>query len=824
MAQRQTTVRRSRRIANLPPEIDISQPTTKKASRAELSIFAYIDEGNLDKVRQMIEAKPQILYATKDKKTPLQYAIDGGQPYLAATDLIISLTSDKRAPSLLFDTDKAGDYAIHILTEGKNDNYKKFDEFIRIGFDVNSESKNAFGKYTTIFNIYLLQYSLNRDYTEFDSQPLAYLISKGVKINNLFAFDDPNLYGERSRQDLRTLLSFLSVQIWRYSIPHLFVSDAKLDAIQKQIEFLLENGADPRIPTKDTKDTPLHALVCSQKKQGIPSLIDKYIEKGADINAKKEDDQTPIMAGIEHLDSKTAGNADTLIYIINIGARLDIPQRLQGTKVYPMFFIFNEYRGELARQSFPSRKNTLAKYLEIIKAMIDHGADINTTYQRWSSPQTTFMQIVMKFGIPRLNLTEEETQEYFKLLKFVLEKGISTKDPRDQRDIVNDTPEDMFIEAQEFFQQQNSSNEDEMWKGFSYEDVLKFKEFLKAENEIEENDKETLKNYSFCPVCLDFAVRQDGCMYMSHNCSRQRRNNAIYKKFSTPEKGMTWCTYCGRACQGHRHIAKFVPPYMQGEIPLAEARVGGQYFDRDCINSGGGGSNEKKQRILSLLTHACIMQEAVGTLSAQDARNQIIEAVWSDANEDADMSGNKEFDFTCFPSEISQPRDEEPERVLPDVNRPADEKDLVPIKHDNGDCIIEGGPHDDHRPTWEFVHKQPDGTVYHHTNYICGEDLEEFLKTRGPQDATFGMCWEPTACRARLYPEEIKDIVSAPFYDVYKRNFNARFSEQQGGATENFMHPVDLDSALCARSDVKKAGKRRITRRKRRGTKKYGFF
>jgi len=472
----------------------------------------------------------------------------------------------------------------------------------------------------------------------------------------------------------------------------------------------------------------------------------------------------------------------------------------------------------------------MATFTQLFKSLIDHGADINkfAEFEDDDNKLTLFQKIAVKeFSCVNPNLdSREEEEEYHKLLRLLADNDISMIDPNTGKNIYKEEPEKMVEEVKFFFDvyfEHEEPKEIKPWKGFSYEDVEKFKDFLKAENELDEDVKENIKNFSFCPVCLDFVMRSDGCMYMTHTCSKQRRNDAIYKRFSD-SKGITWCTYCGRACKDHRHIARSVLPDIKGAIPLAKevSTENGdfRFFDKDCINSGGGGSNEKKQRILSLLKYACIMQENIDNFTYNDVRNIIIEGVWNDAIEEVNLSGPQEFDFSCFPSESAGPKEKEPEEVIPDVNRPADEKDLVPIKHDNGDCIIEGGPHDDHRPTWEFVHKQPDGTVYHHTNYICGEDLEEFLKTRGPQDATFGMCWEPTACKAKLYPEEIKDIVSPSFYDVYKRNFNDRFSEQKGGASENFLYPVEMDTALCAGPNKKTGGKRRVTYRKRRVPKK----
>jgi hypothetical protein len=85
------------------------------------------------------------------------------------------------------------------------------------------------------------------------------------------------------------------------------------------------------------------------------------------------------------------------------------------------------------------------------------------------------------------------------------------------------------------------------------------------------------------------------------------------------------------------------------------------------------------------------------------ARKKLIEEVWN-AGDSKDpgvskMISDKKFEFPCSFPEESKPV-VEAEKTYPDIPRPADQKDLTPIKHEapDNDCVVELGPHDDGRP------------------------------------------------------------------------------------------------------------------------------
>ncbi len=90
-------------------------------------------------------------------------------------------------------------------------------------------------------------------------------------------------------------------------------------------------------------------------------------------------------------------------------------------------------------------------------------------------------------------------------------------------------------------------------------------------------------------------------------------------------------------------------------------------------------------------------------MPSRQARRELVEEVWNAGDirnrKVASMISNKKFEFPCtFPEDTAPVA--EAEKEYPDIPRPDDQKDLVPIKHEapDNDCIVELGPHEDNRP------------------------------------------------------------------------------------------------------------------------------
>ncbi len=205
-------------------------------------------------------------------------------------------------------------------------------------------------------------------------------------------------------------------------------------------------------------------------------------------------------------------------------------------------------------------------------------------------------------------------------------------------------------------------------------------------------------------------------------------------------------------------------------------------------------------------------------MDAKEAMDELVEAAWvaamAPSRKVAKILERKDFDIPCtFPEGAEQTTRPDAEEEAPDIMRPADELGLNPVRHDppDNECVIEFGPHEDNRPVYQFQHKQPDGSIWRHEGeYVCGEDLEQIMRSN-PMD---GKCYiNPTKCRGKLYPQEIKDIVSDEFYEIYRKNFN-RANKVGGAEPYGILAPVNLDEAQCTPPPKSKKGGETFRRRK----------
>ena len=251
-------------------------------------------------------------------------------------------------------------------------------------------------------------------------------------------------------------------------------------------------------------------------------------------------------------------------------------------------------------------------------------------------------------------------------------------------------------------------------------------------------------------------------MYMHHPCKREERHEELFQKFKdtrrNPSGEIEWCTICGRITYAHQHyqLSRVTDPKKPDFAPISREAPAGidRHFDSDCKRVGGGGFEEKVRRTHRLLGYACELQSEVGKLTEREARQELVEEMWNAGDmrnrKVPAMIEGKTFEFPCtFPADAKPVAEEAKE--FPNIPRPADQKKLTPIEHDapENDCVVEMGPHDDGRPTYEFRHKQPDGTIVNHV-HVCAPDLEAIIRAQ-PIDGTCRI--EPDKCKVLLYPE-----------------------------------------------------------------------
>jgi hypothetical protein len=153
-------------------------------------------------------------------------------------------------------------------------------------------------------------------------------------------------------------------------------------------------------------------------------------------------------------------------------------------------------------------------------------------------------------------------------------------------------------------------------------------------------------DFSMCPVCLSTAIRSEGCLYMTHNCSTLGipYHEELYEKYKNVDGDITWCTMCSRIGMSRKvqrrlvtgeWVWQSVHEHLQlGSVtgpkpPPAPLQGPENFFDRDCVQQGGGGVLEKYMRLHRLREFAYDLQDEIGKVSAWDARKELIEQVWN---------------------------------------------------------------------------------------------------------------------------------------------------------------------------------------------------
>jgi ankyrin repeat protein len=664
---------------------------------------------------------------------------------------------------------------------------------------------------------------------------------------------------------------------WRQTPLHILEKDNKEIA-----DILLENGADVNA-LNGRNETPLHVAVSS----GLYNVSKALLEKGADVNVKNMYGETPlhiaVVAGnlpiikllVKDYNAdvnEKSSKGDSLLHVLITDSKVPDQQKLQilefllenspidinvenlygdtplvmvGLLENPTLALkllekganpnISNEEGDIALSLFidqnqPNLEEIIRAFLEkgvnpnhtnnagetlLLKALkvenlgvadilIESGADVNKPDQYKVSPV---------FILLDLNPRDEAIEN---TLKLMITKGLKLnirnqegKTPVEVAREHGHSPEVLNLLVGETTEPAPT----DLWNGFVKSDVDLFHTLFDKPSDI-----------SLCPICLEYAERSDGCMYMKHTCG-QYRHRELFNLFQV-EGLVEWCTLCGRICNGsHKHYELSLPtdtalPKLATVQPTATGEF--RFFDKNCKDSGGGGHEEKIKRFNRMLQYACELQNEKGKISKNEAMRELVEECWIAAltrnRAVPSMIEKKKFDFPCvFPegAEVTTRPDEE--QPFPDILRPADEKDLAPVKHEKPDneCVVEIGPHEDGRPVFQFQHKQPDGTIYKHEGeYICAEDLEELI--RGGQIT--GKCpINPEKCKALLYPEELKAIVNDDFYTMYRHNFNRANAVKTGGATEGlFAH---VKNEICS-IEKKKGGRKTYRKLKKNKNKK----
>lgn len=588
-------------------------------------------------------------------------------------------------------------------------------------------------------------------------------------------------------------------------------------------------------PEQTIKDQALMSAIASSDLDKVKQAVDN----GANVNSEL----LPLHNATTEEDLL---NKDIVIFLIDNGADVNKKNPLGYT---------------------PFTNVIVIESLELIDYMGKHGADPNLLMAnsgvtplfyalQHDSPHIAFMLIKMGADINELNplilsvdryvdAEEEERDNYKKVIKELVEKGaiLDNYEIEDQYDrtlqmnsliwLFDNFQEDVDEEILTLLCKAASAQAFELaleslpehreqlmscrpapakdpYRGFTTTDVALFNQIFDSPSDI-----------SVCPVCLEYTMRDEGCMYMTHKCVMPYHKE-LFDLYNVNNE-IEWCTLCGRISNGEHHHYEYADPSATTRPPLTKVKpssTGLRFYDKNCIMSGGGGHEEKVRRFHRMLSFACELQDYVGKKEDLEARRELIEETWKAANarnyKIPKIIERKDFGFPCIFPDPTTPTPVA-EVVAPDVMRPADEAALVPTKHEapNNVCFAEGGP-SENGPVWQFHHKQPDGTIYNHEDeFVCADDLVGILNSK----VIDGRCYS-LKCKGKLYPEEIKDIVNPEFYEKYRALFNKK--NQVGGSKNgplprSLMRPVE--NGTCA-APPKLSGRRRTYRKKRKTSKK----
>ena len=352
---------------------------------------------------------------------------------------------------------------------------------------------------------------------------------------------------------------------------------------------------------------------------------------------------------------------------------------------------------------------------------------------------------------------------------------------------------------------------DTPWEGFSKGDMEKFDSIF----------SEKANDYSCCPVCMRYVQREDGCMYMSHNCYNEPGADTVddywYNMYKNAEGKIFWCTICGRICLGHRH---YTLGATKAKLELVPVQADADPFAKDCTNEGGGGLREKLTRFTAFRELAYELQKEVGKIPRKKALGELVQEMWSapisrlSLRRAKNNLETKKFRLPAntFPNPVAS-------NNAPNIVRNARNAELLPTVAPGYNVISTT----DDEKVIQFHHRKQDGEINHHEDpneeRIGAESFKVYIESN-LSDGIAGPCWLKS-CTAKIHPDEIKELVRLEVFpeDLYKRYKDA-FNRLQRGGGQNILQ--EAKTAKCVVWNTKKSNRKtRRNRRKGRKTRRY---
>ena len=526
------------------------------------------------------------------------------------------------------------------------------------------------------------------------------------------------------------------------------------------VKVLLEAGAD-----KDKTMNGVSPLFIASQK-GYIDIVKALLEAGAD-KEKCFNGGSPLYTASQN------GHVEVVKVLLEAGADKDKTMN----EVSPLFIASNNGHIDVVKallEAGVDKEKAMNNgatpliiasqngHITIVKALLEAGANVNKSMNNGTTPLYT-----------------ASFKGHLEVVKALLEAGADKniasngRKPIDvaKTEEIKKLLEDPVIE------------DTTLWNGWSLSDD-KMLDILFTDD--------GAKNATVCPICLKHAVRQDGCMYMHHNCKALNGfyHQDLYAKYKNAEGEVEWCTFCGRICKGHRH---YETSKASGPVPgfaASKSENANVFFQNDCRGAnGGGGIPEKIERFRVFRHQARELESEKGSITRQKAMEELVEVMWN-----APLIGHFERKTRKileekrwnFPGEgIFQNTNpiNENETNAPNIARNAANATLLPKLTEGMNVVsLENGP------VVEFVHRRRDGTVNEHKGEgINMATLKDFITRMNSNFGTeeFGYCWNygtaPDSCTARLHPDEVKaafELLGEPneaLVAEYRRKFNRKF-------------------------------------------------
>ena len=560
--------------------------------------------------------------------------------------------------------------------------------------------------------------------------------------------------------------------------------DQLLDATGNNQEKI---GRDPL-----TGDTPLHVVVQRGPLWSVPVLL----RHGADLWVNNRQGQSPMQLALASphkvaflitcLDSdRLQGNGDfrkvlqavpanQVVELVNNRHMLLAIMR-GADKTGPTISNVLQY---VTPETLANERilNWAARHLwcEWVVALLDSGMSANETYANTEFlPLERFVQGIQLFG--EMNNSDEPDVTLTPGFKTALQRLVESTSVEGVQSVLTAGHENLPAHVLEALEARVSPKP--KWEGWTKGDAEAFDQVFEPEHAL---------NFTACPVCLSSVDRIDACNYMGHNCKAQPGfyHKRLYETYQ--EQGVVhWCTNCGRiATASHQHYA--LESAGAKRRPLTFPSV--DPFGHQCYPDGGGDLPEKVARFRRLREFALEMQEDVGKITEQEAKEQLVEEMWN-----APLARSKIALRVAKDKAWNIPSDKFPTRKAaaveaveasgpaPDVRKPASDAALTPVRVLQA---LNAWSREEVAEGVQFVHRKTDGTVNAHEGDVIGveslaEVLQARLAARGAPE--FGFCWGYPACSARLYPEDVQPFVPVDLYEAYRAKFNDKFRGATGG-------------------------------------------